>query len=118
MLIVKYFYEKPRFVETYCVKDNSYRVSELKKISKKPLRRLTACGIYNSETNVLQIGVALCSPQDIFKKKEGAKLAYNRALTNPVVEVELLEGEHVSDIFFEQARFLCRRYDTLDTVKF
>lgn len=118
MLIVKYFYEKSRFIETYCVKENHYGLNEFKTISKKPLRRLTACGIYDTETNVLRIGVSVCSPQDVFRKKEGAKLAYERALNNPITGVELLEGERVSDVFFEQARFLCRRYNKLDTIKF
>lgn len=117
MKIVKYFYEKPSFTEVRKTIYGEYGIPQTTTVlSNKPNKRLTACGIYDSDTNVLSIGITICSPNDTFIKDVGKKLAYERAVSNPIMRVNLLKGERVSDVFFDLARDFCKRYSSLNTV--
>ena len=71
MKIVKYYYGTPSFTEVV-----SYNGVTASIVSRTPNPRVTICGIYDHDTNVLSIGVSRCSSKDLFVKKIGAKLAY------------------------------------------
>lgn len=47
------------------------------------LPRVTVASVYDTETNVLAFGYAVCSPKDQFCKKTGREIAYKRALEKP-----------------------------------
>lgn len=121
MKIVKYFYSKPTFVETMVGitdEEGNYLDEVVYVRTRKPRARITACGIFDTETKKMKIGVARCSHKDIFLKSVGKELAYKRAETNPIMEVEVLNGETLSSVFFDQARLLDKRYSTASYIKF
>lgn len=121
MKIVKYFYSKPTFVETMVgiTDENGNYLDEVIYVrTRKPRARITVCGIFDTETKKMQIGVSRCSHKDIFLKSVGKELAYNRALTSPIMEIEVLDGETISSVFFDQVRLLDKRYSTKNFIKF
>ena len=87
-------------------------------IPRKPLPRITVCGVYDSETNKLSIGVSRCSPKDLFSKEIGRKLAQERAETKPVCVVDILPNEVISHVFFSLARTMENRYTLTKSVSF
>ena len=113
MKIVKYYYGTPSFTEVV-----SYNGVTASIVSRTPNPRVTICGIYDHDTNMLSIGIARCSSKDLFIKKIGAKLAYDRAENNPIVKVSVMDHEKVSHVFFDQARLLEKRFETKNYIKF
>ena len=123
MKIVKYFYAKPTFMQNVNVvvdEDGNPLCDDLrdKCTVRKALPRLTICGVYDSETRVLKVGVAKCSPKDLFVKKVGRELAEKRAETNPFHITTLHPGEVVSHVFFDLAKTLEKRYSLLKSISF
>jgi hypothetical protein len=121
MKIVKYFYGKPTFVENVNIVTNEHGEPVCgcyNTLSKKALPRITVCGIYDSETNKISIGVSKCSSNDLFVKKVGKEIAYKRAISNPMCTMSVLPGEVISHVFFDIARTLEQRYSSLKTTSF
>lgn len=121
MKIVKYFYTNPTFVQNLnVVVDEHEQILTVrdKAPTRKALPRLTVCGVYDSETKLLKIGVAKCSPKDFFVKKVGRKLAEERAETNPINVTVVHDGEVISNVFFNLAKTLETRYSLLKSVSF
>lgn len=80
------------------------------KLKRTPIPRVTICGIYDDETNLLNFGVSRCSSLDTFVKKTGRELAYKRAETTPVCTVTLRPGERMSNVFYSMVHDLAERY--------
>lgn len=122
MKIVKYFYGTPTYVQSAnVVTDEHCRPISYtwnSSVPRKALPRTTICGVYDSETNKLSIGVSRCSPKDLFSKEIGRKLAQERAETKPICVVDVLPNEVVSHVFFALARNLDNRYSSLKSVSF
>lgn len=121
MKIVKYFYGKPLFTEvmTSLTDEHGAYVEDIcYVIKRKPQPRVTVCGIYDTDTKELKIGVSRCSHKDVFVKSVGKGLAYDRAETKPIVKLYVMNGETVSSVFFDQAKLLDKRYSTVNFVKF
>lgn len=123
MKIVKYFYAKPTFVQNVNVivdENGDPLCDDLrdKCTTRKMLPRLTICGVYDSETKILKIGVARCSPKDLFVKEIGRKLAEERAETNPIHTTIVHPNEVISHVFFNLAKTLENRYSLLKSISF
>jgi len=104
-MIVKYSYSRDFPTEIV-----EYTLSTTKVIKKGKSPRITICAIFNEETNVLSLGVSRCSPKDVFVKKVGKELAYNRAMTNPQMTIKLSKGERFSPVFYDLIPILEKRY--------
>lgn len=122
MKIVKYFYGTPTYVQSANVLTDEHgrpiTYTWDVNIPRKTLPRITVCGVYDSETNKLSIGVSRCSPKDLFSKEIGRKLAQERAETKPVCVVDILPGEVISHVFFALAKIMENRYSTIKSVSF
>lgn len=103
---VRYYYSDPVFtVQAHInITKDGYRLKKF--IGKvKHDSRVTICGILNESTNTLSFGMARCSSKDVFKKSIGRKLAYDRALNEPLVQVKVTK-ETISSTFIDTARML------------
>lgn len=69
------------------------------------VKRVTVCGILDTEANTLSFGVSVCSGKDRFEKAIGRKLSEQRALTNPLMVIPVTK-ENVSKTFMETAQKL------------
>lgn len=87
MKTVKYYYSKAIHVRYVpCITDDQGEVVFLLERNVAPAKRLprvTVASVYDNEKNSMSFGVAICSPKDVFKKSEGRKLAYQRAIESP-----------------------------------
>lgn len=75
-----------------------------KKLNESP--RVTICGLWDDEKNVMYFGVARCSHKDSFKRWIGRKIAKNRAIEKPSRTVTIKENERVPDVFINNAEEL------------
>jgi hypothetical protein len=95
MKTVKYYYSKAIHVRYVpCITDDQGDVVFLLERNVAPakkLPRVTVASVYNSDDNSMTFGVAICSPKDTFKKSEGRKLAYERALNSPKCTVSCIK---------------------------
>lgn len=88
---VKYYYSKPVHVRTLPVitDDNGEVIYIMDKVSvkSKKVPRVTVASVYDTDTNRMTFGVAVCSPKDVFEKKIGREIALKRAeeSTNAVI---------------------------------
>lgn len=105
-MIVKYFYgdRTPIRIEEY------HSTFGFKFVEEKPCPIVTVCAIFDEETGKLSMGVARCSEKDRFIKKIGRELSYNRALENPQLIVNLRKHERFSEVFYDLAKILQRKY--------
>lgn len=107
MLKPRYFYSEPYSLANvnYIIDGEGYMVDLKGDMTfKKNFPRITVCGIWNTETNVMTFGIATCSTNDTFIKKIGRDLAYERALNNPVKSIDISEEDVVADIFLSTAQ--------------
>lgn len=83
MEIVKFYYSKALHIRKLPVlTDNEGKVVMLYEKSQPivaKLPRITVAAVYNTETNVMKFGVAVCSTKDVFRKKLGRQIAEGRA---------------------------------------
>lgn len=70
----------------------------------KNFPRVTICGYYDPEKEIMLFGVARCSGKDNFVKAKGRKLTYNRALTSPYRITCVSKKAKISDIFIKNCR--------------
>ena len=121
MKIVKYFYGKPLFTETLISltdEHGNYVDDTCYVVKRKAHPRGTVCGIYDTDTKELNIGISRCSNKDVFVKSVGKELARNRAETKPIMKLNVMDKETISHVFFDQAKLLDKRYSTVNFVKF
>lgn len=121
MKIVKYFYSEPTYSymsEIIVNEMGNYVDAKNNNLPRKSLPRITVCGIFDMETRKMTVGISRCSEKDIFVKKIGQKLAYDRAENNPVATIDILESETMSNVFFDFARLLEKRYLSKRSFKF
>lgn len=72
----------------------------------KSLPRITICGIWDTNTNIMYFGVSRCSARDHFDKRIGRDIAYSRALNKPFKVVKIPPTLHVSDTFMSTAKLI------------
>lgn len=101
MKTVKYYYSKAIHVRlARVVTDDQgevlYMLEDGYKMFKK-LPRVTVASIYDKDANSMSFGVAICSPKDTFKKSEGRRLAFSRALSNPSLTVRAIKRGRVRE---------------------
>ena len=82
------------------------------------LPRYTVCSVLNDETRTLAFGIARCSPKDAFSKKIGRELSYERAIKNPICEIQVPDNLKISDVTIDIAYRLMERYEKEHTLKF
>ncbi len=104
MLKPRYYYSDGFFIGTasVVVDDHGDLIDWTNVRNKKPVPRVTICGIWDTEKNTMAYGAALCSPEDQFVKKTGRELAYIRALEKPITTV-YIKDESVSETFINYA---------------
>lgn len=106
MLKPRYFYSEPcsLTLAKYVADGEGFLIDIVgEPVFEKNFPRLTICGIWNTDTNVMTFGVATCSKNDVFVKKVGRELSYERALNNPVKSIDLDET-NISEQFLAIAR--------------
>ena len=101
MKTVKYYYSKIiRICYIPCLTDDHgdvLRLSEVNSAKSKKLPRVTVASVYDKDNNSMSFGIAVCSPKDNFKKSEGRKIAYDRALNSPKIVVTGIRKGKVRD---------------------
>ena len=105
-MIVRYFYgdRTPIRVKEY------QPTLGFKFIKEKPCPIVTVCAIFDEETGKLSMGIARCSEKDRFVKKIGRELSYKRASENPQLVMNLRKYERFSEVFYDLAKMLQKRY--------
>lgn len=113
METVKYYYSKAIHVRfAPIVTDNQGDALYYLERNLRPARRLprvTVASVYNKETDKMTFGVAICSPKDTFKKSEGRKLAYERAINNPDIIINKPEHNQIRRMSCDLANDLIDR---------
>ena len=91
--------KRARFRKTMCIHDRYfYYYGEG--------RDRTVASYYNEETDELQFGQAVCSPEDQFTKKIGRKLAGLRAINKPFMKMKVTEDIRLGSILYNVASML------------
>ena len=106
MKVIKYFYTEPLFMVKESTIVNRYGDEYYRQITKDVLTefpRLTVCGIFDSETMKMNIGIAKCSSEDKFVKKIGREIAQDKAENNPTIILSISPEESIHDIFMDHA---------------
>lgn len=105
-MIVRYFYgdRSPIRVDAY------HPTTGFTFIEEKPCPVVTVCAIFDEETGKLSMGIARCSEKDRFVKKIGREISYKRAVENPQLTMNLRKYERFSEVFYDLAKILQRRY--------
>jgi hypothetical protein len=105
-MIVRYFYgdRTPIRIQEY------QPTFGLKIIEEKPCPVVTICAIFDEETGKLSMGIARCSEKDRFVKKIGREISYKRAVENPQLIMNLRKYERFSEVFYDLAKMLQKRY--------
>lgn len=106
MLKPRYFYSEPYSLASvkYVTDGEGFLVDPIEDaVFERHCPRLTICGIWNTETNVMTFGIATCSKNDVFTKRIGRELSYERAMNNPVKSIDLDES-NISEQFLTVAR--------------
>ena len=105
-MIVRYFYgdRSPIRIEEY------HPITGLSLIEEKACPVVTVCAVFDEETGKLSMGIARCSEKDRFVKKIGRELSYKRAMENPQLTMNLRKYERFSEIFYDLAKMLQKRY--------
>ena len=90
---VKYYYSEPVHLRTMHVLTNAegepIYIPEAKPVKVKALPRITVAAVWDTKTDRMTFGSAICAPADVFKKSIGREVAYKRAMEFPEVTVQL-----------------------------
>lgn len=102
----KYYYSEDLHLAkmNVVVNSNHYILSTTDAYDYKPLPRLTICGVYDNEEHTMTYGVAICSSKDVFKRKIGQKISYDRAFIKPYRIVKINPSDKISELFINNAR--------------
>ena len=99
---VKYYYSEPVHLRTINVltdaEGNPIYIPDAKPIKVKALPRVTVAAVWNTKTNVMTFGSAICAPADTFKKSIGRDVALKRATEFPEVTVRLAKRNRIREI--------------------
>ena len=118
MKTVKFYYSKPVHVRLIPVMTDSqgeinFVFDSVSQIV-KTLPRVTVASVYDPLNNTMSFGVAICSPKDTFKKKDGRKLAEDRARIKPAVKVCGIKRGCVKSVSRNYANRLIAEYINKD----
>lgn len=106
MLKPRFYYTDPMYESEVKMLflDDKTPVAYKKPMNKLAFPRLTICGIWDTDKNTMSYGVAKCCFKDRFEKKVGRRLAYNRALEDPIRVIKISDIKNVSTTFIEEAQ--------------
>lgn len=99
---VKFYYSKPVHMRTMQVitdaEGNPIFIPDSKPLKVKPLPRITVAAIWDTKTDKMYFGSAICSPKDAFKKSTGREVALKRATDFPEITVQLTKRNRIREI--------------------
>lgn len=87
---VRYYYSAPMYTTSVVVKSNHRgefdpeKIVAYSKSSMKAVPRLTICALLDTETNLMNFGIARCNPADNFCRAVGREIALKNAIENPI----------------------------------
>ena len=108
MIIEKYYYTPVitrEYLEVLTINNEIVAVGGTKRNESVKLPRITVCGLYDTESGMIKIGVSRCASRDTFTKKEGKSIAKKRAEENPYKEV-FIGPNRISESFLELAKII------------
>ena len=114
MKVVKYYYSKCHYL-SYCpiVTDANGEplfIINNKSAKTKRLPRVTIASIYDTETNTMTFASATCSPKDVFSKRVGRQIAFNRAVSAPEVTVVGIDCRRIRETSKDNANKLIEKH--------
>lgn len=100
----RFYYSRPAYTHKVTLiemnSDTFHVIPAGTKLYPKP--RLTVCGVLDEEANTLQFGFTVCSSKDRFEKKIGREISEKRALSNPIITVDVTK-ETTGETFMQIA---------------
>ena len=108
MIIEKYYYTPVitrEYLEVLTINNEIVAVGGTKRNESIRLPRITVCGLYDTESGMIRIGVSRCASRDTFIKKEGKSIAKKRAEEKPYKEV-FIGPNRISESFLELAKMI------------
>ena len=102
MKISRFYYSEPKIRTEVLISSNG-----IEKVYGKLKRhkRVSICGILDTELNTLSFGATLCSEKDVFHKKIGRELSEKRALENPIMVTNVTKG-NIGKTFINCAKMI------------
>lgn len=98
---VKYYYSEPVHLRTMHVltdaEGNPIYIPDAKPIKVRNLPRITVAAVWNTKTDEMTFGSAICAPADVFKKSVGRDVALKRAMEFPEVTIRLTKRSKIRD---------------------
>lgn len=99
---VKYYYSEPVHLRTMNVltdaEGNPIYIPDAKPVKVKSLPRITVAAVWDTKTDKMTFGSAICAPADVFKKSIGRDVALKRANEFPEVIVRLTKRNKIREI--------------------
>lgn len=99
---VKYYYSEAVHIRTMAVitdaEGNPLYIPDAKPVKVKTLPRITVAAIWDTNTNRMTFGSAICAPADTFKKSVGREVALKRATDFPEVTIQLTKKNRIREI--------------------
>ena len=99
---VKYYYSTPVHIRTIPVVTDAQGIPvyipNAEPITVKALPRIAVAAIWDTVTNRMTFGSAVCSPKDTFIKIVGRDIAYKRALEKPEATVLITKKNRISSV--------------------
>ena len=85
-------------------------VYERREATCENIPRVTVASCYDSVTNTMKFGVAICSPEDQFCRKTGRELAKERALKSPKMTICGIHRKDIVSVSKKYAKELIDKY--------
>lgn len=99
---IKFYYSAPVHLRTMNVitdaEGNPMYIPDAKPLKVKPLPRITVAAIWDTKTDEMYFGSAICNPKDGFKKSVGREVSTKRAAEFPEITVKLTRRNRIRDI--------------------
>lgn len=114
MKVVKYYYSKCHYL-AYCpvitdANGEPLFIASNKSAKTKRLPRVTVASVYDTDTNTMTFGVAVCSPKDIFNKRTGRQIAFNRATLNAETTIVGINRRRIREVSKDNANKLIEKH--------
>jgi len=98
---IKYYYSEPVHIRTLNIltdaEGNPLYIPETKPVKVKVLPRITVAAVWDTKTDTMTFGSAVCAPADIFRKSVGRDVAYKRAISFPEVIIRVTKRNKVRE---------------------
>lgn len=99
---VKFYYSEAVHIRTIPVvtdaEGNPIYIPDTKPLKVKSLPRITVAAIWDTKTDIMTFGTAICSPKDLFNKSVGRSTALKRATEFPEVTVRLTKKNKIREV--------------------